>query len=180
MKRVVITFLAVVLPIATVLAQTQSGARSESGLDLALLDKGADPCVDFYAYACGGWTRNEPIPADRAAWGVAERLQEQNETRLRTILEAAAKTGASGADQETRKIGDYYASCMDEPAINGRGAAVLDPALKKIAALSSVRGLAPLVAEFHTIGVGAFFAFGAEADFKQADVVRAIADQGGL
>jgi endothelin-converting enzyme/putative endopeptidase len=180
MKRVAITFLVVVLPIATALAQTQPGARSESGLDLALLDKGADPCVDFYAYTCGGWTRNEPIPADRSAWGVAERLQEQNETRLRTILEAAAKTGASGADQETRKIGDYYASCMDEPAINGRGAAALNPALKKIAALSSVRGLAPLVAEFHTIGVDGFFSFGAEADFKQADMVRAIADQGGL
>src|SRR5262245_11453593 len=120
MKRVAITFLVVVLPIATALAQTQPGVRSESGIDLALLDKGADPCVDFYAYACGGWTKNQPIPADRSAWGVAERLQEQNETRLRTILEAAAKSGASGEDPETKKIGDYYASCVDEPAINGR------------------------------------------------------------
>jgi endothelin-converting enzyme/putative endopeptidase len=179
MRLHLIALTCVALPIASALAYAQPGARSESGLDLALLDKSADPCVDFYAYACGGWTKNEPIPADRSAWGVAERLQEQNETRLRTILETAAKS-ASREDPETKKIGDYYASCMDEPAINARGAAALDPALKKIAALSNARGLAPLVAELHTMGVGAFFSFGAEADFKEANMVRAIADQGGL
>ena len=176
MHRHLVALLFVALPIATALAQTQPGAKSESGLDLSILDKSADPCVDFYAYTCGGWTKHEPIPADRSAWGVAERLQDQNEARLRTILESAAKSGAA----ETKRIGDYYASCMDETAINARGAAALEPLLKKIAALSSARDLAPLVAELHTIGVAALFGFGAEADFKEASVVRAIADQGGL
>jgi putative endopeptidase len=176
MRRHFIACMFVALPLATVLAQTQPGTRSESGLDLALLDKSADPCVDFYAYACGGWTKNEPIPADRSSWGVAERLQEENQTRLRTILEAASKN----ADADSRKIGDYYATCMDEPAINAKGAAALDPSLKNIAALSSARELAPLVAELQSIGANVFFSFGAEADFKDASLVRAIADQGGL
>jgi len=179
LKRFVVAFAFVALPLAAALVRAQRPAPakpSESGIDLVLLDRGADPCVDFYAYACGGWTKNEPIPPDRSAWGISERLQEQNETRLRRILEDAAK----GADAETKKIGDYYASCMDQPRIDARGAAPLEPALKKIAALSSVSDLPALVAELHTMGVNVFFSFGAEADFKEASVVRAIADQGGL
>jgi putative endopeptidase len=176
MHRHLIAFTFVALPLAAALAHAQPGTKSESGLDLSILDHGADPCTDFYAYACGGWTKNQPIPADRSSWGVAERLQEENETRLRKILEDAAKAG----DGETKKIGDYYASCMDESRIDARGASGLQPALDKIAALSNVRDLAPLVAELHTMGVGAFFGFGAEADFKDASVVRAIADQGGI
>jgi len=177
MKRLLLALTCVALPLASALTYAQPGTRSESGLDLALIDRAADPCVDFYAYTCGGWTKNEPIPADRSAWGVAERLQEANETRLRKILEDASK---SSADAETKKIGDYYASCMDESRVNARGGAALDPELRKIAALSSGRELGTLVAELHTMGVNAFFGFGAEADFKDASVVRAIADQGGI
>ena len=71
-------------------------------------------------------------------------------------------------DQASKKIGDYYASCMDETAIDAKGSGPLDPLLKKIAALSSVNDLAPLVAELHTIGVDVFFQFGSQADFKDA------------
>src|SRR3954452_20411317 len=177
MHRHLIAFTFVAFPLAAVLVGAQTGSPdSESGLDLALLDRGADPCTDFYAYACGGWTKNQPIPPDRSSWGVAERLQEQNETRLRKILDDAAKS----SDAETKKIGDYYASCMDESRIDARGATALQPVLDRIAALANVRDLAPLVAELHTMGVNAFFGFGAEADFKEASLVRAIADQGGI
>ena len=176
MRRLLVALVFVAVPLAATLIHAQPGARSESGLDLPLLDRSVDPCTDFYAYACGGWTKNQPIPPDRSSWGVTERLQEQNETRLRKILEDAAKA----TDPETKKIGDYYASCMDESRIDTRGATALQPMLDKIAALSSARDLPPLVAELHTIGAGAFFAFGAEADFKEASLVRAIADQGGI
>jgi len=176
MHRHLIAFVFVTLPLTAVLVEAQPGAKSESGLDLSLLDRSVDPCTDFYAYTCGGWTKNQPIPADRSSWGVAERLQEENESRLRKILDDASK----GGDAETRKVGDYYASCMDESRIDARGASALQPMVDKIAALSAARDLPPLAAELHTIGVGAFFSFGAEADFKEASVVRAIADQGGI
>ncbi|HJZ77175.1 MAG TPA: M13 family metallopeptidase [Vicinamibacterales bacterium] len=176
MRRHVIAFTFVALPLAVALAHAQPGAKSESGLDLSLLDRGADPCTDFYAYACGGWTKHQAIPADRSSWGVAERLQEENETRLRRILEDASK----GTDPATKKIGDYYASCMDESRIDARGAAALQPVLERIAAWSNLRDLPPLLADLHTMGVNAFFGFGAEADFKEASLVRAIADQGGI
>src|SRR5205823_1843063 len=79
MRRHLIAFTFVALPVAAVLVHAQPGVKSESALDLSLIDRAADPCVDFYAYACGGWTKSQPIPPDRSAWGVAERLQEENE-----------------------------------------------------------------------------------------------------
>src|SRR3954452_6654420 len=151
-------------------------APSSSGLQLDALDKTADACTDFYQFACGGWVAHNPVPADRASWGRFEELQERNNETLHKILEAAA----AGRDPAAKKIGDYYASCLDESAIDAKGAAPLDPLLKKIAALSTVNDVAPLVAELHTIGVNVFFQFGSQADFKDASVEMAIADQGRL
>ena len=178
--RLFVATVFVALPLAAILARAQSAAppakASASGLDFSILDRTADPCVDFYAYACGGWTKNQPIPADRSAWGVAERLQDGNEARLRRILESAA----TGRDAAATKIGDYYASCMDETAINAAGASALEPLMALITALPTARDLPALVARLHMTGVGAFFSFGAEADFKDASTVRAIPDQGRL
>jgi len=150
-------------------------AQSSSGLQLDAIDRSVDACTDFYKFACGNWMAKNPVPADRSSWGRFDELQERNNETLKKILEAAP-----GADAGSKKIGDYYASCMDESAINAKGAAPLDPLLKKVAALTSANALAPLVAELHTIGVKPFFNFGTEADFKDASVEMAIADQGGM
>jgi putative endopeptidase len=196
MKRYLAAIVIVALPLSAVIARahapslaaaaaqanrapTPPGApASASGLDLQFMDRAEDPCVDFYAYACGGWTKNQPIPADRSAWGRGQELQERNNTTLRRILEDAGRN--PNADTDTKKIGDYYATCMDESAINAKGAAPLEPALRKIAALAGPGGMPALLADLHAKGVSAFFSFGAEADFKEANIVRAIADQGGL
>src|SRR5262249_4506378 len=79
-----------------------------------------------------------------------------------------------------KKIGDYYATCMDDETINRRAGTPLEPDLKNIASLQSVDRLPELVAELHKAGVNALFGFGAEADFKDASTVIAIADQGGM
>src|SRR4051812_32110793 len=187
-RRLVSAVVFVALPLATILNLSQTRvtaqqpsapappAPSSSGLQLDALDKTADACTDFYQFACGGWVAHNPVPADRASWGRFEELQERNNETLHKILEAAA----AGRDPAAKKIGDYYASCLDESAIDAKGAAPLDPLLKKIAALSTVNDVAPLVAELHTIGVNVFFQFGSQADFKDASVEMAIADQGGL
>ena len=161
---------------ASEVVQASRPAEASSGLQLDALDRSADACTDFYQFACGGWIANNPVPADRARYGRFDELQERNDETLHQILEAAA----AGRDPASKQIGDYYASCLDEPAIDARGAAPLDPVLKQIAALSSAGDLAPLLAELHTLGVNAFFQFGSQADFKDASVEMAIADQGGL
>ncbi len=182
MPRHIAAFVFVSLPLAVALAAAQPPASAgaapsgRSGLMLDALDRTADPCTNFYQFACGGWVANNPIPADRSSWGSFDELQEHNNEALHQILEAAAP----GRDPATKKIGDYYASCMDVPAIDKRGASPLDPDLKAIAAVGGPGDLPVLVAHLHTIGVDAFFGFGSEADFKEANMVRAIAGQGGM
>ncbi|MBI3646298.1 MAG: M13 family peptidase, partial [Acidobacteriales bacterium] len=85
-----------------------------------LLDKSIDPCNDFYAYACSKWQAQNPIPSDRPAWGRFNELQERGEYIVRDILEKAAAKNAGRSAYE-QKIGDYYASCMDESAVEKAG-----------------------------------------------------------
>src|SRR5262245_24095689 len=178
MHRLILGFVLVSLPLAAALGFAQSGstAPARSGLELGAINRRADPCVDFYQFACGAWTASNPIPADRSRWGRFDELQEKNNNILRRILE----TAAAGGDPASRKIGDYYASCMDEPAVDRKGIAPLETELRAIAARTSVNGLPDLLGGLHPKGINAFFRFRSEADAKNAKMVIAGVGQGGL
>ena len=159
-------------------AQGQAAAASQSGLDLSALDRSVEACTDFYQFACGGWLKSNPLPGDQPRYGRFDELQERNNAVLRDIFEAAAKSTSANADD--RKIGDYYASCMDEKAIDARGLAPLKEDLGRIAALKSAAELPALLAALHAKGVGGFFVFGSVPDFKNASSVIAGVGMGGL
>ncbi len=154
------------------------------------MDKTADPCVDFYAYSCAGWQKNNPIPADQSSWSVTAQLQEQNRELLRHILEnAAAPDPHRGPINQ--KIGDFYASCMDEKAVDAAGAAPLKPDLDRIAAIGkgndpAIAGIARYLAHAHPEDIGIYFGqaplfrFGSTQDAKNSSEVIAEVDQGGL
>src|ERR1700737_1828323 len=101
-------------------------SSSEPVLDVSAMDRTIDPCVDFFAYSCGGWIKKNPIPPDQSSWDTYSKMQDENLGRLRGILETAASHDPkrNAVDQ---KIGDYYASCTDEKAIDARGAEPLKP-----------------------------------------------------
>src|SRR5258708_6815329 len=109
-------------------------------LDPAAMDRGIDPCVDFYAYSCGGWMKRNPVPGDHSSWGVYDKLHEDNLKFLGQVLAEAAQPRA-GRDPLTVQIGDFFASCMDEAAIARGSAAPLRPDLDAIAAIRPARDL---------------------------------------
>ena len=123
--------------------------------------------------------KNHPIPADQSRWGRFEELAERNREILREILDEAAKP-APNRDATSQKIGDYYAACMDEKAIDAKGLGPLQPALDRIRNLKDKSQLAAEIARLHRDGVSALFDFSSGQDFKNSSEVIAQADQGGL
>ena len=160
-------------------AQTAAPNASMVRFDVNAMDKTADPCKDFYQFACGNWLKSNPIPADQASWGRFNELAERNRETLHQILEQAAKP-VPGRDPDTQKIGDYYAACMDEKALDAKGLAPLQPELDRIRNLSDKAQLPGLIAHLHHMGIGALFDFSSGQDFKDSSKVVAQLDQAGL
>ena len=105
------------------------------GYNPAFMDSALKPGDDFWAYVNGGWDKTTPIPADRSGAGVGYVVSDQAEAQVRSIVEDMAKN-ASGAGI-AQQVGDYYASWMDEAALDKLGAAPLKPYLDSIAAISN-------------------------------------------
>ena len=158
-------------------AQQPDAAKYTPALDITAMDRSIDPCADFFAYSCGGWLKNNPIPPDQSTWDTYSKMQDENLVQLRGILEAASAPGAnrSAVDQ---KIGDYYASCTDEKAIDAKGAEPLKPELERIAKIGSKSELAGVAAVM--IDDNVLFRFESTQDPHDANQVIANTDQGGL
>ncbi len=149
------------------------------GLDKDLIDLSADPCVDFFQYACGNFNKLYPIPSDRSGYGSFTIVAEYTEQVGNSLLMKAAAGGANRSANE-QKIGDYYAACIDADAIKAKGLKPLQPDLDRIAALKSKGELPELLGHFQLMNVNAFMASGEQQDFKDARQQIAVVDQAGL
>jgi endothelin-converting enzyme/putative endopeptidase len=168
-----------VLTASALYAQTPAPVRTIPGFDKSAMDATADPCADFYQYACGSYSKLHPIPADLPSFDQFSNLYEFNLQALHGILEKAS-TAHAAAGSDEQKIGDYYASCMDTAAIDKAGLAPIQAELDRIAAIQSRDELTPEIAHLQRISVNAFFGLSADQDFKDATREIAVVDQGGI
>ncbi len=150
-------------------------------LDPKNMDTAVKPQDDFYLYANGGWLKRNPVPPEYARWGSFSELEEKNNEALHKIAEKTANTHAdANAAPEVQKVGDYYASGMDEKTIEAARTKPLEDELKRIDAIKDRADLLNAIARLHTIGVDAFFEFGSGQDAKDSTRDIAQAHQGGL
>lgn len=155
-------------------------AQGGRGFDPSRMDSTASACTDFYQFANGNWLKTTEIPAAFASWGSFNILAENNRKMLLTILEESSKNKAAKRGTNEQKIGDFYATCVDEAKREAEGIKPLLPEFQRIEKIKDVRDVQAQIAHMHRMGVPALFGFGALADLKNSSQVIGFAGQGGL
>ena len=175
-------------------AKTTEGAKPKidknpPAFDIKNMDKSVKPGDDFFRYANGGWIKRTPIPPEYARWGSFNELIEKNNDALHEIAEKAAKVAPKEASKEKveqaasadlQKVGDFYASGLDQKKINAAGVKPLQDELKRIDAMKDQNDLVKEIGHLHSMGVRALFGFTSGQDDKNSTMVIAQAYQGGL
>jgi predicted metalloendopeptidase len=152
---------------------------ARGGIDPKNFNPAVKPQDDFYQYANGGWLATNPIPADYGSWGAFNEVDERTKKDLHGILDrTAAATG--NRTQIEQQVGDFYASGMDEAAIEAAGLKPLQPELDKLAAIQTAADVQAAMGHLQRMGVGAGFYFSSEQDPRNTTMMIAANGQGGL
>ncbi|WP_260706216.1 M13 family metallopeptidase [Edaphobacter flagellatus] len=175
----VLTLSASLLPAtAEDISGPKSVPKKPTIFDKSAIDTSADPCVDFYQYACGNWRKNNPIPGDQIRWGRFNELAEYNNYLLYSELKAAADAPKTPLQ---KKYGDYFAACMNADLADKLGAKPIQPILRTIADWKDRRTLANLMGTTEDkFAIGYLFDFGSGQDQKDSSQQIGEVDQGGL
>jgi putative endopeptidase len=149
------------------------------GFALDAMDKSVRPCDDFYRFAVGHWRETHPLQPQYSRFGRFEEVTERNREVLRGILEEdAAKKAAPGTAEQ--KVGDFYAACMNEQAIEAQGLTPIAAELDRINALSSRIAVVKELVQLQEMGVAPLFRVGGQNDFKNSKMVIATLGTGAL
>lgn len=167
------------MAIATLMGCNSTQTDNKPALDVSHMDLTVKPGEDFFAYANGNWVKNTTIPEDKSRYGSFDILQEQNNAVLKQIFEkAATKDAPKGTSWQ--KVGDFYASGMDEEAIERKGLEPIKPELEQISSLATTTDLINIIPKFHSIRVSPLFGIYAGQDRKNTTQIVLNLSQGGL
>jgi len=174
-----VSLLAIAVSTTATPASAAKAQYGDFGVDFAGMDTSVRPGDDFFAYANGTWLKTTEIPADRSSWGGFTILDDLSRTRTRGIIEDAAKAGPKG-DADAVRVGTYYATYMDEAAIEAKGIAPLKPALARIAAIRTRADIARVLGEHARFGIAGPFGVSVEQDPRNPLVYMVGMGQSGL
>jgi putative endopeptidase len=181
MQRICIALIAAfVASAAGVTARAQDTYRQTKPLDPVNLDTTCAPCTNFYQFANGGWMKANPIPAAYSQWGAFNELADKNNENLRHVLDDAAAHRKTASDPAIRKVGDFYAACMDSAAIEKSGYAPIKASLSEIDALNTPADVKRYIISQAGMGRGVVFRFGSTQDAKNSSEVIGGIGQGGI
>ena len=148
------------------------------GINPDNLDRTADPCEDFYQFACGGYIAKTEIPADKPRITSFDTIQDKNLEWEKGVLEQAA--AKPGDDPVLQKLGAFYGACMNEAAIAKAGLSGIRPRSRRSRRSRTPSRSARRSSWLHSQGIDVMFAFGSEPDPANVTHVIGALDQGGL
>lgn len=160
-------------------AKAQKAELGSFGFDASGMDRSTKAGDDFYKFANGNWDKTTAIPSDRSSWGGFAILRDRSDTRTRAIIEEVSKE-KSAPGSVAQKVGDFYASFMDEAAIESKGADPIRPILSSIAAIRTPSDLSRAFGAANRMGISMPIGMGVELDLKDNTVYAGYVGQGGL
>ncbi|HXF25204.1 MAG TPA: M13 family metallopeptidase [Gemmatimonadaceae bacterium] len=177
MRRICIGLIAVFIAST---AGAQGTHRQTRPLDPVNLDTTCAPCTNFYQFANGGWMKANPIPAAYSQWGAFNELADNNNENVRKVLDDAVRQRTTSPDVDVRKVGNFYAACMDSAGIEKAGYTPIKASLAEIAALRTPADVRQYIINEAAAGRGVLFRFGSTQDAKNSSEVIGGIGQGGI
>jgi endothelin-converting enzyme/putative endopeptidase len=159
---------------------TLAATAAQHGIDTADIDKGAQACTDFFAYANGTWRKNHPIPDYMDRWSKRWESGEINKEHVRDILGDLSGKSDWPAGSPEQLSGDFYAACMDESQVNALGLKPAQPMLDEIDAIKTKADVERAISHLHDVGIGAPFALYAAQDLHDPTQMVANISAGGI
>jgi predicted metalloendopeptidase len=181
MKSFTVILISIIAPFGLRAEPQPQIAQNSPPIDPKNMDTSVKPGDDFFRYATGAWIKRTEIPPEYSRWGAFNELIERNNDALHTIAGKASQIQVDPKlAPETQKVGDYYASGMDEQSIEAMRTKPLEEELGRIEAIKDRQDVLTEIGHLHSIGINAFFNFGAGQDAKDStrDIAQAV--QGGL